>query len=255
MRMITPALCLFLVAPLVSIGCGKSEPKKDPDPATQPTAAKDAAKQPASTGTTDAGLREHMQKHFESIRTIERAIVVGDIETAQKQSQWLAEHAAATKVAEYAEENEAVRAAAAALAKEEKLEDMAHGAAKLASLCGHCHLVTTSITSFEWSEPPAAEGSAKDRMQRHLWAMDRLWEGLVGPSEISWQEGSKVLQTNPFPVDALPIDKESQPEAEERLATLAALAKEAGAATDLADRSKVYGELLGTCSGCHSKLR
>ena len=94
-----------------------------------------------------------------------------------------------------------------------------------------------------------------DRMQRHLWAMDRLWEGLVGPSEMAWQEGSKILAANPFPADALPIPKDLQPVAKKQLAAIAALAKQAGAATELADRSKVYGELLSTCSGCHSKLR
>lgn len=254
MRIIIPVLFVFLAAPLASIGCGKSEPKKDPAPASPVAAAKDAAKQPAAAAPADAGIREHMQEHFESIRTIERAIVIGDMETARKQSQWLADHPSAKGVTDYAEEIEDVRLAAAALAKEENLEGMAHGAAKLASLCGHCHLVTTSITSFEWTEPPGEEGSAKDRMQRHLWAMDRLWEGLVGPSEMAWQEGSRVLAANPFSADALPIHKDLQPVAEKQLAAIAALAKEAGAATELADRSKVYGELLGTCSGCHTKL-
>ena len=94
-----------------------------------------------------------------------------------------------------------------------------------------------------------------DRMQRHLWAMDRLWEGLVGPSEMAWQEGSKVLAANPFPANALPISEDLQPVAKKQLAAIAALAKQAGSVTELADRSKLYGKLLGTCSGCHSKLR
>jgi hypothetical protein len=238
----------------MTIGCGKSEPKKKPAPTTPEAVAKDAAKLPAASASMDAGIREHMREHFESIRSIERAIIVGDKDTAREQAKTLAEHPS-IELADYEEEIEAVRVAAAALAKEESLEKMAQGGAQLASLCGHCHLVTTSITTFEWSEPPAESGTASERMQRHLWAMERLWEGLVGPSEMSWREGSKVLQASPFPADKLPIKKDLQPAAKKQLASIAALAVRAGAATERADQVTIYGELLGTCSGCHAHLR
>lgn len=254
MRVITPALCLALVAQLMAVGCGKSEPKQKPDPTTPEVVAKDAAKLPAALAPTDAGIREHMREHFESIRSIERAIIVGDMDTARKVAATLAEHPA-IELVDYAEEIEAVRVAAAALAKSESLEKMAQGGAQLASLCGHCHLVTTSITTFEWSEPPPEVGTASERMQRHLWAMERLWEGLVGPSELSWREGSRVLQASPFPADQLPIKKDLQPAAKKHLASIAALAVRAGAATEKAEQVKIYGELLSTCSGCHAHLR
>jgi mono/diheme cytochrome c family protein len=142
-----------------------------------------------------------------------------------------------------------------ALAKEESIEGLARGAATLASRCGSCHLATTSITTFSWTEAPADDGDSKARMQRHLWAMDRLWEGLVGPSEMSWQEGTVVLLAAPFPVDRLPVDAKSQADAKVQLAKIAALAQKAKGAVEAEDRMAVYGELLGTCSGCHTKNR
>ncbi len=256
MRKISPIFCLLFSVSFAFSGCGKSETtKKEPAPAVPDTKPSDAAKTPATKAPADAGVREQMQEHYAAIRTIERAIVIGDKATARSQAQALAEHTPTKGVTEYAEEIEAVKAAALSLSKEESIEGLAKGAAELASLCGHCHLVTTRITSFEWTEPPAEDGSAMDRMQRHLWAMDRLWEGLVGPSEMSWDEGSKVLGVNPFPVDKLPVDAEFQAEAKKQLAAIADLAKQASKAKELADRSKVYGALLETCSGCHTKLR
>ena len=252
MRIMYPAIAVSAIALLAFSACKKGEEsKKEPVSAAQP---KDATEAPAATATTDAGAREQMQEHYETIREIERAIVSGDTATAREHAQRLADHTPSAAVAAHADEIESVKLAAATLAKEENLDALAHGAANLASLCGHCHLVTTKITSFEWVEVPEEGGSAADRMQRHMWAMDRLWEGLVGPSEMSWQEGSKVLAAAPFPVDQLPVDAAFHANAKAQLAAIAGMAKRASAATEAAERSKVYGELLGTCAGCHNSL-
>jgi cytochrome c553 len=250
-KIIIPVL---LLAPLTLGACGKKDAEKPVEPKVE-AKVEDAAKTPATAPTTDAGLKAHMKEHFEAIRQIERAIVVGDSETAKQQATWLAEHAAQGEIAEYADEIKAVQDAAKAVAESDSMETMASGAAKLAGLCGHCHLVTTSIASFEWTEAPKESGEAKERMQRHLWAMDRLWEGLVGPSEMSWQEGTKVLLAKPFPVDALPVDDKAAPAAKAQLEKIPALAKKASTAVEIADRTKVYAELLGTCSSCHAKTR
>jgi hypothetical protein len=245
------AITTLVLSQLAVSACGKSEPAAAPAAST----VEDAPKAPAAPAQIDAGVKEHMQEHFEAIRRIERAIVVGDTATAREQAQWLADHAAQDEIAKYSDELALVQKAAQALVDSNTTEKMAGNAANLASLCGHCHLVTTSITSFEWTEAPTESGGAKERMQRHLWAMDRLWEGLVGPSEMSWKEGTRVLLAKPFPAEALAIDGKALADAKTHLNKIAELAKEASTATGLSDRARVYGELLGTCSTCHAKTR
>lgn len=257
MRVWTLSMGALVLSCAAMSACGKSEPAADKEKVPTLAAPRDAVavSTPAAVAELDAGLKVHMQEHFDAIRVIERAIVVGDTESAKEQARWLAEHATLSAVAKYPDEVKAVQIAAQALVHSESLALMASGAAHLASLCGGCHLATTSVTSFEWTPAPAENGGAKERMQRHLWAMDRLWEGLVGPSDMSWQEGAAVLLSKPFPAEALLIDGRPLPDAEHRLRKITALAKEASGAARASDRARVYGELLATCSACHAQFR
>lgn len=236
-----------LTASLLLISCGKAEPK--PSVVSEPS----VAEPPARPAPIDGGLQEHMQGHFESIRAIERAIVFGEVETANREAAKLASHQDAQEIANYSEELNAVRETAETLANEKRLEALAVGAATLASQCGSCHLITNSITSFEWIEAPSGgETNTQQQMQRHRWAMDRLWEGLVGPSEHSWNAGASALAADPTPAEMLSLQGISAEDASAKLALLQSLATKAQGLETPSDRANVYGELLTTCSGCHS---
>jgi hypothetical protein len=238
---------------LLAIGCGKKAEDKKEEARTPPPAARDAqsAAQPAPP---DAGLKDHMQVHFEAIRSIERALVIGDLETAKVQAGYLANHKMSEEVKGYEPEARAVQEAARAFVDSATAESAPLAAARLAASCGECHLVTTAITSYEWNPLPEDQNDAKSRMQRHLWAMDRLWEGLVSPSDTLWGYGADVLAGGPFPVD-LVKDKVPAEKLKELTAIFDATAKQAKAASTQEERAAVYGRLLGTCASCHKIKR
>ena len=86
-------------------------------------------------------------------------------------------------------------------------------------------------------------------MARHLWATDRLWEGIVGGADDAWRAGLDVLSTTPLPASELPKEQSTFGRKLQRLAEQARLRQ----ATDTAqDRARSYGEILVTCSGCHA---
>ena len=240
---------IFMVSLVLAFGCGKDKPEAKP--VTPPPAV--APQEPQAVVSIDAGLKEHMHDHFSAIRKIERAIVQGDTKAAEEQATWLASHDPSAEISTHQEQLDSLRTAAQAVASSTSLEQSAKAAAALASECGACHLATTSIASFEWTELPAAGDKVVDRMLRHQWAMDRLWEGLVGPSEMSWSDGAAVLAAEPmeFPAE---FSEAKRSAGTALLAKVQSLAKRAQTADGLSARAEIYGDLLNTCSGCH-KLR
>ncbi len=244
-------LATIILAILVLNACGKAD--KVEEKAAEP--AKPTLAPPAMPAPIDAGLKEHMQDHFSAIREIERAIVMGDEKAARDTARAFAAHPTSADIASYSDEILAVSDAANQIAASDSLAEMADHAATLASQCGHCHLITSSITTFEWTEAPAKDQAAKDRMHRHRWAMDRLWEGLVGPSQHSWMAGAEVLSANPMPIAALASAGIPEEEAETHLMVLQALGAKASTVTKSEERTALYGELLGTCSGCHTQVK
>jgi hypothetical protein len=93
-------------------------------------------------------------------------------------------------------------------------------------------------------------------MQRHQWAMDRLWEGLIGPSDAAWTRGTAELAEEALHAADL-SDSVTASEANE-LENIAREVHELGAAgvglTSLNDRSQVYGRILGLCADCHTRI-
>jgi len=132
------------------------------------------------------------------------------------------------------------------------LAGAARGAALMAERCGSCHTDSAAKVTFEpLGAAPAGSGAAP-HMLRHQWALDRLWEGLVGPDDARWIAGAEALSDAPLaPTDA--TDKGDLNIAEiARLADLAhALGLKARDAKGDA-RAPLYGEMLTTCQSCHT---
>jgi hypothetical protein len=82
------------------------------------------------------------------------------------------------------------------------MEVAAIGVATMARTCAECHVASGRGPVFAGGED---EGDAQktdtlgERMRRHMWAADRLWEGLTGPAEDSWTAGAAVLARAPLP--------------------------------------------------------
>ena len=238
----------------VLAGCPNDD-NQLPIPTPSPTpATADPAGPTEKPESDDPPLKQHMQDHFSAIRAIERAVVSGDLATAKERATWLAEHQQHDAVDLWQPHLAALREAALALAGSSDLPGAASAAVKLGLECAACHVTTTAITSFPYEPEPSPGADNKSMMQRHQWAVDRMWEGLIGPSESSWNQGARVLADAPFipRTELQPLQKKT---VVELAGTVHDLGKQAKNETEQESRGRIYGELLTTCSGCHELTR
>jgi cytochrome c556 len=201
----------------------------------------------------DAAIKQHMLEHFAAVSELQRAIARGHLDDAKKHARWLLEHDE-TLLAGWQPFVDEMRAAAAAVNQARDLPGAGVLAARLGRACSRCHQERSAVVAFAWEPAPDDGPTLQLQMKRHQWAAARLWEGLVGPSNEMWTQGSEVLAT--AKLDVLAATGGS---ARGDVAALASkvneLARRAGTTTDVDARSKLYGELLSTCAGCHQLVR
>jgi cytochrome c553 len=122
----------------------------------------------------------------------------------------------------------------------------AAAAADLGVACGQCHLQQGGPTVK--SEPPPPEGmTLEQRMKRHAWATERLWEGIVVPSGDAWDAGSKALVHTPFPDQVLRRGAAARTAATD----FDKLVTQASSRKTMDERAALYAGLLLTCGTCH----
>ena len=123
---------------------------------------------------------------------------------------------------------------------------------RVAAGCAWCHSRTQKLPVFpEPATAPSDDGTPRTRMARHQWAVDRLWEGMVGASDHHWRLGLNVLATTPLPfsplTDAPALAAQLQSYAQHAIATQTT--------ESLEERAREYGEMLVTCAACHLERR
>jgi mono/diheme cytochrome c family protein len=242
-------IALISLCALVILACG--DKKEQPKPAKKAAPAKKAeqkekvADKPA---LVDPSLKKHMSEHFEEIRDIERALVHGNLELAKKKAKWIAEHNEHEVVEGWEPHITDMRKEAAELAEASDMTTAIQHAASLAGECASCHRDLTAIIAFEWTEPPPPSKDRKLHMRRHRWAADRLWEGLVGPSDDLWVKGATMLAEEPLEGEGI-VNKEDATALAERVHELGA---QAAKVPDQTNRVALFAEMLQTCSKCHA---
>jgi mono/diheme cytochrome c family protein len=244
-------------------GCRRSwhpEPF-DPDAVRPSLAAADEtrpaarSREPAAEPSLERKRRmAQMQRHFEVVATLEAAVVEGDLHglhdlaqgfaTAQRNaehpSQWSPHVDRLVQAAERAGQAPTIDAAADAVAA-------------LAGTCGDCHRALEVVPPAP-DVPPFDEGdTAAAAMRRHAWSVDRMWAGIVLPSEVHWIRGTAMF-TFPPGCDRGPNDAE--PTRDEALCRrVSGLGQQAHVAPDWPSRTELYGRLLATCAQCHASAR
>jgi hypothetical protein len=213
----------------------------------------------ACAGGPDPGeaVPSHMMSHFNSAVRIRDAVVSGDVGATRSPARWLATHqfeAEEYPAPEAREALEKLRDESRSITNQREIPELAGSVARLGAACGSCHTAMKAgpHLSVPAAPPtPAAGATPEEHMNRHAWASERLWEGLVGPSEGSWIVGAAVL-TGPA-LDFGPPGSASQRvlDLQAKVARLAASARET---RGLQDRARVYGQLLETCAECHEIL-
>lgn len=190
----------------------------------------------------------HMRAHLGDLRDIERLLIVGKLGEAKVRAFLLTKPAPDPGMARWQREVDDVTNAARALAAASSVDDALRREVRVAAACAGCHTRVQKLPVFaEPAAPPADDGKPPARMARHQWAVNRLWEGMVGGSDHHWRLGVEVLAKSPLPFSSLT----DAPALAARLQSYAQHELANQTSESLEERARVYGEMLVTCAACH----
>lgn len=198
-------------------------------------------------------LQSHMYAHLDRAGELHDALVRGDLDRARPAATWIGTHQERhyfTGRSEYFQDD--MRAFAAGVEKSDRLHDAAYAAARLAQTCGDCHRENEVEPRFLiGSAPPPSGNDTKAEMARHIWASERMWEGLVGPGDRGWASGAEALVSGWMDPQEVVSNPRDQTRIRELVQQVYDLGRRGRIATDSHERGKLYGEFLNTCNECH----
>lgn len=213
-------------------------------------AAADEPSPPSVRFEHDMMVRFHMHENLDLLRALEKLLVRGRVDEARAFARAIAEAPDEPGLGALARHAALVRDRAASLARARTADEACHREAELAAACAGCHRDAGASPEFRSpGTPPADRPTVEARMARHLWATDRLWEGLVGGADDSWRDGLDVLAATPL---REPDVSKDQAAIGRKLQMLADQARARRRTETAQDRTRSYGEILVTCAGCHA---
>lgn len=227
---------------------GSDEPSRQ-DPATSevPAPVREATPAPspvAAPPRQTATARAYMRAHFAQSEDMRRALIRGDLPALRAAAEGVAQDPWTPNLREdWRPHVTAVRDAARAAQTAVSLEAGAQALTELGAACSSCHLLTGGPGSprFPVPMPGSTEG-----MLAHESATERLWQGIVAPSDAAWAEGADALLAAP----ELSSDVEDIAQRAAHVRDLARRARSAAAS----ERPQLFGELLLTCTNCHQRV-
>ena len=84
-------------------------------------------------------------------------------------------------------------------------------------------------------------------MHRHVWASDRLWEGIIAPSSERWLAGATAVYDD---AELSNLDTESR----SGLSWVEGLDRETVSGADAHTRATFYAGYIAACASCHDQL-
>jgi len=193
----------------------------------------------------------HMQRHFDDLRSVERLLVAGKLDDAKSRAFLLTKPSTDPGMRRWDAQSQALTDAALALSESPSLDEALRRETRVAAACATCHLAIQRVPKFAAAPAlPADANTSSSRMARHAWAADRLWEGLVAPSDTPWRRGLTVLAASPPPFSPA----SDAPALADQLQRLASRELEMSEPITLDHQAAAYGEMLVTCAACHVTL-
>jgi hypothetical protein len=189
--------------------------------------------------------RGQMLGHYGDTTAMQRALIAGKLAEYQTAAAAVARDEWSPRPGgDQAGFAERARAAATAAQAAPSLVAAAAALGALGNVCASCHLASGAPEVPIAPEEPSEV--TNPRMLAHAIASERLWAGLILPSDASWVSGMRLLAQVPA------ID---QPSAEVSAAVrlLSELARR-GENAEPDQRGQIFGDVLLTCSGCHERL-
>lgn len=202
----------------------------------------------------ETNVADHMQHHNDAMIAIQRSIIAGSLDGVREPARWLQEHDKPAGLTAADEDFiDSVRAAAGAVLEADSLEAAAEAASQMGLACGNCHLASGVTVEFDEVDRPSDKETEKPHMQRHQWAADRMWEGLIGPSQTSWHRGSDLLFESPVKPDVLARHGGGD-EAIGMSRRIHQLSANATVTSDPGERAEIFAEFIANCGSCHVEL-
>ena len=200
-------------------------------------------------GATQSPMALPMQGHWAAGQELWTAMAEGDLYRARMAAGRIAAvediQGLAWDAGPYLRE---MRHEARNVADARHFEDAALSTGRMAVACGACHARTES-----GPVPPVAilapgEETVRDHMLGHRWALTRMWEGLVVPSDERWTAGASVLAEQIVSSVGL----------QQGVGYLAARVHEQGREAlgdeTPAARGDRFGRILADCAACHAEM-
>lgn len=197
----------------------------------------------------DTLVRFHMHENYALYGAIERLLVHNKLADARDLARAIAIAPDEIGLQAWTRRTATVRERAQALADATTIDDAARAAAGLVEACARCHVDTNAVPALRSPPPlPADRPDVDTRMTRHIWAVERIRDGVVSAVDDSWRAGLDVLAEAPLP---WPREDTKRATFAKQIHTLASDAR-ARKTDGLAERARTYGTILVTCAGCHS---
>ena len=196
---------------------------------------------------------EDMWAHFDRAEEIRHAVIVGDMEQVAEPAGWLEANLLSRELPagsrDYIRE---IGEQAGEILEAGDIPAVAAGLGRMGEACSGCHQAKALGPEPYDANPVQPSRDIVGHMDRHLWASNQLWVGLITPSEKAWMEGAGALSDEPLGAHELPsvIAYDLVPIAE-RLHELGDLAAQA---TEPAERGRLYGQLIAACGECHTAV-
>lgn len=200
-------------------------------------------------------VAEHMHQHLSAMRAMKAFIIAGQLDDNLREAAiWVEEHEATQGLpGDWQPYVAAMRRYAGQVADARHLDFAAVSVGEMARVCGDCHdanNVQVGFGSYDSAPPPAS--NIRVQMRRHLWAVDRMWEGLISPSDQAWRLGAETLAGVQVNAADIGVTGTQQRRVDYLLGRARQIGAEGSTVESREARGALYGELLSLCADCHS---
>jgi cytochrome c556 len=195
-----------------------------------------------------------MQEHFAKAAEMKAAVIGGNLAEFKKVAAWMAEHELTKDPPQTWKTH--VDAMQSCAKRGRDAADLAAASLALGEVgrtCRECHSAM-GAPKISVGSPPAEGSGALLRMVRHQWAADRMWEGLMAPSDDAWVKGAEVFSDAPLTPEEVAPGKSVSPEVKKLAKDAQDIAHKART-VDEAKRHEAYADLLTTCQRCHTAAK
>ncbi len=236
---------------VATAGCHPAPPVRSTFQPGEPVAGESpprVAGQPADPA--ELATRADMRRHFGLISDVKNAVIRGDLDRARRLAREL-EQRPTTPPADgsWTARTQSIHVAAKRVATATTLPAIAGATAALASQCGHCHVDLEAQVELPLPATPRTASGVDATMEVHRWAADRMWEGVVFPSDERWIRGTTMFVALPG-CGRVPPETPAD-EMEPRCRQVQVVVRQGHDPPTLESRAHAYGQLLATCAGCH----